>query len=97
MGGGGGRGGWFGGEGGASFVLVYVFLVLWDYVVGLRSWAWDLFLSGTFGLGLGWVWVGLGCLMFPSLQMIGFWNERTERLRCYLDTGKREERRGEVR
>ena len=55
MGGGGGRGGWFGGEGGASFVLVYVFLVLWDYVVGLRSWAWDLFLSGTFGLG----WVGL--------------------------------------
>jgi len=74
-------------------VLVYVFLVLWDYVVGWFA-----------ELGLGFVsgrhvWVGLGwvVLMFPSLQMIGFWNERTERLRCYLDTGEREERRGEVR
>ncbi len=71
--------------------------------MGLRGWFAELGLGFVserhvwVGVGLGLGWVGLGCLMFPSLQMIGFWNERTERLRCYLDTGKREERRGEVR
>jgi hypothetical protein len=68
--------------------LSMCFLFSWDYVVG---WLVE--------LGLGFVserhvWVGLGC-SYVSKSADDRILER--RLRCYLDTGEREERRGEVR